>query len=369
MTNVLGVINLINEKPILKELTKHRCLASVPFGARYRFIDFALSNLIHAEITQVAVFTKDNGRSIIDHIGSGKEWDLDRYDGGLFILPPVADDAKLKGDIQGFYDHREFFERASADLVIISPGSNVSKLDICELVAFHEKSQADITVVYRKYDGEPIQKPNYHQVVVDKEDNVRDIELFTTPQKGDFVCLETYVLSKPLLMDLIQTCSENGEYDFLRDAIKANVHKFKIKGYHHRGNMIFIHSMDSYHAANMAMLDPDTIRAFFYSDWEILTKIKHEPPAKYGQTADVKNSFIANGCLIEGTVENSIIFRGVKIKKGAVVKNSIIMQKTEVEEDAVLENVIADKQVAVTQQKVVVGTPSHPKVLCKKEII
>lgn len=369
MTNVLGVINLINEKPILKELTLHRCLASVPFGGRYRFIDFVLSNFIHAEISQVAVFTKDNGRSVLDHLGSGKEWDLDRHNGGLFILPSVSDDAKLRGDIQGFYDHREFFERTSADLVIISPGHQVSKLDVAALLEFHEKTQADITIVYREYDGDPIQKPNYHQVTVDKKGNILDIDMFTAPQKGDCVCLETYVLPKSLLMDLIQTCYENGEVDFLKDAIKANVHKYNIKAFNHKGNMIFIHSMNSFHAANMALLNPDTIRAFFYEDWEVYTKIKHEPPTKYGQAARVTNSFIANGCDIEGTVENSIIFRGVKIKKGAVVKNSIVMQKTEVEDDAVLENVIADKQVAVTQHKVVVGTPSHPKVLRKKEII
>ncbi|WP_018663213.1 glucose-1-phosphate adenylyltransferase subunit GlgD [Heyndrickxia acidiproducens] len=369
MTNVLGVINLINEKPILKELTQHRCLASVPFAGRYRLIDFAFSNFIHAEINQVAVFTKDNGRSVMDHIGSGKEWDLDRYNGGLFILPPVWDDKQLRGDLEGFYNHIEFFERASCDLVMISPGHQVSKLDISKLIDFHERSQADITVVYKEYDGEQIQKPNYHQCVVDRNDNVIDLEMYTAPKKGDRVCLETYVLPKSLLMDLIKTCHENDEVDFLKDAIKANIHKFNVKGFHHQGNMIFIHSMDSFHSANMALLEPNHIRAFFYDDWEIFTKIKHEPPTKYGQASNVTNSFIANGCDIEGTVENSVIFRGVKIKKGAIVKNSILMQKTEVDEDAVLENVIADKQATVSQHKVVVGTQAHPKILCKKETI
>lgn len=368
LDHVLGVINLINEQPFLKELTAHRCLASVPFGGRNRLIDFTLSNFIHAHVTQVAIFAKENYRSVMDHVGSGKEWDLDRHNGGLFILPPIHADEKIKGDLQQFYDHLEFFRRAPADFVIISPGHHVCKLDFNDVIQFHKNNKADITVVYKSYDGEPIQKPIYHNCLLDEADNITDIGLYTSPAAGDAICLETYVLSKQLLIDIIQKCKENGEVDFLKDGVKANLHHLNIKGYHFTGYMPFIHSISSFYAGNLAFLKPEVLHAFFYENWDIYTKIKHEPPVKYSAFSQVSNALLANGCDIEGSVENSILFRGVKVKKGAVVKNSIIMQKGEVEEGAHVENVIADKQVRITKDKVIIGD-RQPAVMKKGEII
>ncbi|KHD84352.1 glucose-1-phosphate adenylyltransferase subunit GlgD [Heyndrickxia ginsengihumi] len=368
MTNILGVINLINEKPILKELTHHRCLAAIPFGGRYRLIDFNLSNFIHADVSSVAVFTKDKGRAIMDHLGSGKEWDLDRHNGGLFILPTISDDHKVKGDLQQFYDHIEFFERSSAEYVVITPGHHVSKLDMKELVDYHQQTNADITVVYKKYDGKPIQKPNYHKCFINPDGDIDDIELYTNPKIGDNICLETYVISIPLLINLIKHCIDNHEYDFLKDIVKANIQHLNIKGFAHLGPMLFIHSVESYHDSNMSLLNPEVVRTFFYHHWDIFTKLKHEPPTKFGESSRVSNSLIANGCEIHGEVENCIIFRGVKIKKGAIVKNSIIMQKTQIEEDVMIDNIITDKQVTITKNAVIIGT-SCPKVIKKRETV
>ncbi|OIK12691.1 glucose-1-phosphate adenylyltransferase subunit GlgD [Bacillus sp. MUM 13] len=368
MDNVLGIINLINEKRYLKELTSYREFAAVPFAGRYRLIDFTLSNFIHAQISQVAVFTKDNTRSIMDHLGSGKEWDLDRRSGGLFILPPVHPDVQIKGDLQEFYNHLEFFERTSADTVIISPGHHVSKIDFNEILEEHKRNNADITVVYKDYDGEPVQKLVYHTCSVDFEDNILDLELFTSPQSGDHVCLETFVIDKAILIDLIKKCVENDEFDLLKDAVKANLNKLCVKGYHFKGEMPFIHSLETFHQSNMEFLNPEKIRSYFYDSWDVYTKVKHEAPAKYSNTSSVSHSLIANGCDIEGTVENSIIFRGVKVKKGAYVKNSIIMQKGEIEEGAHVENVITDKQVRITKDKMLIGE-SQPRVVKKAETI
>jgi glucose-1-phosphate adenylyltransferase len=189
-----------------------------------------------------------------------------------------------------------------------------------------------------------------------------------SPRHGDHVCLETYVIDKNLLIDLIKKSVENDEYDFLKDALKANLNNVYVSGYAFDGMLPFIHSIDSFHAANMAFLNPEVMQSFFYDKWDIFTKIKNQAPAKYSLSSHVTHSLIANGCDIQGTVENSIIFRGVKVKKGAVVKNSIIMQKGEIEEAAYVENVISDKQVKITKDKVVIGR-DKPKVIKKTTII
>lgn len=368
MRNVLGVINLVNEKSILKELTHHRCLASLPFGGRYRMIDFTMSNFMNVSVSKVAIFTKDKYRSLMDHLGSGKEWDLDHRSQGLFILPSIHPDEKIKGDIQQFYDHLEFFQRATADTVIIAPGHHISKIDFNDVIKEHERKNADITVLYKNYDGATVKRPLYHQCSLDSDDQVRDINLYTVPKDGDHICLETYVIKKQLLIDLIKNCIEYDEYDFLKDIVKANLLNLKVQGYQFTGYMPFIHSLETYHTSNMDFLDPAILRNFFYDSWEVFTKIKHEAPAEFANSSKVSNSLIANGCIIEGTVENSIIFRGVKVKKGAVVKNSIIMQKGDIEEGARIENVITDKQVIITKNQII-ASRNKPIVIKKEEVI
>lgn len=368
LENVIGVINLVNEKQYLKELTSHRCFAAVPFGGRYRLIDFTMSNFINANIKKVAVLTKDKYRSIMDHLGSGKEWDLDRRNGGLFILPPVHPDENIKGDIQQFKDHIEFFLRSTEDTVIISPGHHVNKIDFNDVIKQHRESGADITVLYKHFDGEPVEKPFYHKYSINEVGKVTNIELYTTPKQGDPVCLETFVFKKDLLIEMINNCYENSEYDFIKDGVKANLNHVKVHSYCFTGYMPFIHSISSFYQSNMDFLNPEIIKEFFYEGWDIYTKIKHEPPVNYSVSSRVTNSLIANGCDIKGTVENSIIFRGVKVHRDAVVKNCIIMQKGEIEEETYLENIITDKQVKISPNLVIIGD-FCPHVLKKADIV
>ncbi len=368
LDKVIGVINLVNEKQYLKELTANRCFAAVPFGGRYRLIDFTMSNFLNANIKKVAILTKDKYRSIMDHLGTGKEWDLDRRNGGLFILPPVHPDENIKGDLQQFKDHIEFFLRSPEDTVIISPGHHVNKIDFNDVIRRHRESGADITVIYKEFDGEPVEKPIYHKCSINENARVTNIELYTSPEKGDPVCLETFVFNKDLLIEIINKCYENGEYDFIKDGIKANLGHLKVNSYRFTGYMPFIHSITSFFQSNMDFLNPVLIKEFFYDTWDIYTKIKHEPPVKYSAFSDVSNSLIANGCDIEGRVENSILFRGVKIHKGSVVKNCIIMQKSEIEEGTYLENMITDKQVKISTNQVIIGE-LFPHVIKKAEII
>lgn len=368
MKQMLGVINLINERPILKELTQHRCLAAVPFGARYRLIDFVLSSFVRANISKVGIFSKEKYRSLMDHLGSGKEWDLDRHNGGLYFLPPVDSGEHVLGDLHQFHSHLEFFQRSSEDTVVLSPGHQICKIDFQRLHDFHESREADITVVYKNYDGSPSERPFFHQCSFDDDGNISDIELFSFPDQGDPVCLETYLIRKNLLIELLEDCVKNNMYDFLRDVVKANLTRLKVKGYCYDGYMPFIHSIQSFHDSSLQFLNPNVWQPFLLEEGTVFTKVKHEAPTKYAENVKVSHSLIANGCEIEGTVENSILFRGVKVQKGAIVKNSIIMQKVNVEDGALLENVIADKQAHFNKETVVIGE-SNPKVIRKSAII
>lgn len=368
MENVLGIINLINETHYLKGLTAHRNVASVPFAGRYRLIDFTLSNFKNAGITLVGVFPKERYLSVRDHLVAGKEWNMDRRNGGIYILLPINPYESVVGDIKQFHDHKGFFQRANADTVIITPGHHVCKMDYNEIIDFHQQSGADVTFVFKDFPNSAVEKPIYHTCLMNNEGKVTDINLYHIPHEGDHVSLETYVIRKSTFIDLISKCAFHDEYDFLKDAIKANLHHLKVKGFHFTGDLPFIHSIKSFHASNMIFLNPNVQKNFLSEDWSISTKVKYEAPAKYSKTANVYNSFIANGCNIEGTVENSILFRGVKVRKGAVVKNSIIMEKGEIEEGAFVENVITDKEVKISNEKVVIGK-RQPIVINKALII
>lgn len=368
MGNVLGIINLINEKQYLKGLTAHRNVASVPFAGRYRLIDFTMSNFINAGISLVGVFPKERYLSVMDHLGSGKEWNMDRRTGGLYILPPSRPHESIAGDMKQFHDHLSFFNRAKADMVVITPGHHVCKMDYNKIIDFHQNSGADITVVYKDFHDSLVQKPIYHTCRLNEAGKVTDISLFNAPNAGDHVALETYVLSKAVLIELIHQCAANEEYDFLKDAVKANLQNLNVQGFHFTGDLPFIHSIESFHASNMKFLNPDVLKSFFSEKGSVFTKINNEAPTSYAETAQVSNSLVANGCKIEGTVENSILFRGVTVKKGAIVRNSVIMQNGEIGEGAVVENVITDKQVRITNKKVVIGT-QEPTVIKKSEII
>ena len=353
----------------MKDLTPNRCLASVRFGGRYRLIDFTLSNFINSDITKVAIFPSERFRSLMDHLGSGKEWDLDRQTGGgLYILPPIHSNDTIKGDLQSFYDHIEIFKRTPAENVIISPGVHVNKIDFNAVIQEHRQSGADITVLYKDYCGSPVQKPFYHKCEVNETGDIQDIEFFTAPKLGDHVMLETYIINKDLLISFIEECIKNEEYSFLKDVVKANLQLCKVKGYHYTDAMFFIHSTESFYQSQLQFLNPEIMQNFFNDNWEVFTKIKHEAPARFGSTSSVSHSLIANGCEIDGIVENSVLFRGVKIHRGAVVRNSIIMQKGEIKEGAYVENVIADKQVTISQHRAIKGD-SEPIVIRKLEVL
>ncbi|WP_199614844.1 glucose-1-phosphate adenylyltransferase subunit GlgD [Paenibacillus alkalitolerans] len=369
MKRIMGVVNLINEPDQLEELTFNRCVASVPFGGRYRLIDFTLSNMVNSGIEDVAVFTHHKYRSLMDHLGSGKEWDLDRKRGGLFLLPSVLDvpTGISKGDLFQFYSHRDFFLRGRQEYVLVTRSHIVSNIDIRPVLEFHITTGADITIVYKE--TEALDNAIHRELQIEDNGRISAIYNRTGPTFNSCVSMEMFLMRKSLLLDMVETCLAQGDDDLVRDGIMKNVSLLKVYGYKHEGYTGIINTIQSYYRHSMELLDPDVLRELFFQTAPVYTKVKDEPPSKYTEGAIVRNCLIANGCSIEGKVENSILSRGVKVKRGACVRNAILLQNCEIGENVMIENAILDKDVFIDRGRVLSGAGTAPFIAAKKKVI
>jgi glucose-1-phosphate adenylyltransferase len=369
MKNVMGVINLVNELDDLEELTYGRCVASVPFGGRYRLVDFIMSSMVNSGVVNVAVFAHTKFRSLMDHLGSGKEWDLDRKRNGLFILPPAVDEIQemLKGDLYHFHKHRDYFYRSPQQYVIISRSHMVCNIDLKDVIESHRESGAEITLVYKEIDDPTNAKSR--KIIVNDEGRVTVMHDHSKKLQSNKVSMEIFVMKKELLLDLVETSVAQGHDHFVRNAVMRNVDHLNIRGYEYKGYLGIVNTIQSYFHHSMNLLNPDVWGELFYKPGLIYTKIKDEPPSKYLEHANVHNSLIANGCIINGTVENSILFRAVKVNKGVNLKNCIILQNCEIHENVSIENAILDKDVIVNTGRELKGDMSIPFIAAKKKII
>lgn len=358
---VLGLIFASMHDNSVIDITKKRTMGSIPFGGRYRLIDFPLSNMVNSEITKVGVITKSNYGSLLDHIGSGREWDLSRKTGGLDLLPPFShvDNGIYKGRLDALNGVWEFIEHSSAEYVVMCDCDIVTTIDYKEVLNYHVESGADITLVSGKtfYDS-----TKAHAMVVGTDETGRVNDIMLNPQmSGECnVCLNMFVISKDFLKQLVLTSVSRGRYSFSKNILQAGKDQYKIMAYEHKKYFSKIDNVVGYYEANLALLNTENRNNLFNKVAPIYTKIRDNGSAKYGIEADVKNSLIADGCVIEGKVENCVIFRGVKIGKGAVVKNSVIMQDTCVGDKCSIDSVITDKNVEIGEGKVLTGSSSYP---------
>lgn len=368
MKTMMGLINLGHEHDFLNELTYFRCGAAVPFAGRYRLIDFTLSSMAKSGINEIAIFTRNKYRSLMDHLGSGADWDLDKRHGGLFILPPDWNDPTdiSKGDLRHFHNYRDFFTRGLSDYVLISGSQFICNAAYDDLFRHHLKCGADVTLLTVTYDQLLPEHQACIKVVVDEHGTVQSL---THDSKHSRIFSGVYVIKKSLLLDIVDECIADHRSHFFLDGIKSNLNRLNIQSYHYEGYSAIVNSIDSYYRQNMALLDTTTYKLLFPDGQRVLTKIGNQTPTKYTGSAKVSDSLIATGGVIEGTVENSVLFRGVQISKGAVVKNCIIMQKCTIEPGAHLENVIMDKDVTITKNQVLIGAKEKPYVISKRMLV
>jgi glucose-1-phosphate adenylyltransferase len=367
---MLGVINLIHEADEMAHLTANRCLATVPFGGRYRLIDFTLSSMVNSGIPKVAVFAHTKFRSLMDHVGAGTYWDLHRRGNGLFVLPPSMEDQTDfgKGDLYHFYRHRDYFTRSSPqEYVVISRSHMVCNVDFAKVLDDHLQRKADITIVCKQSD---LPSPGLaRKVLVNEAGRITEMQDHYGRLNSDIVSMEMYVLSKELLLDLVETSLARGQDHFVRHAVGSMLGHLRVNAYLHEGTLGVVNNIAGYYRHSMELLQPDIWNELFFNPGPIYTKIKDEPPTQYRRGADVTHSLIANGCDIEGTVHNSILFRGVKVCKGAIVRNSIVMQNGVVGENGSLENCILDKEVEIRPLQHLRGAENLPFLAIKRKII
>ena len=351
---------------LIREMTEERCFASLPFGGRYRMIDFVLSNMVHAGISKVGIITTTNYRSLMDHLGSGKPWDMARKKGGIVIFPPYITNGIVPryNRVTELYGILRYLSLSEEEYVFCTDCDVVCNLDLDDIARYHIEKEADITLVYRRG---PLPRNQDNRMVFHCGPSGRVSEILISPQTGTEhdVCLNMAFVKKSLLISLIQDAVSRNYNSIGRDILQRGLSDLRIYGYRLEGYSAVIDGMQGYLEASMALLDRRVRKELFLPDRPIYTKVRDEMPAKYGLGSTVKNSLIADGCVIEGRVENSILFRGVRVGKGSLVRNCVVMQGSEIGENANIAYVIADKDVSVLPGRVLVGYETYPAYVSK----
>ena len=348
--NVLGIIYSNVYDDCLSELTSVRTMGSVPFAGRYRLIDFVLSGMVNGGIAKVGISTKANYQSLMDHIGSGKAWDLSRKRDGMTILPPfnlTGSGGVYKSRLEALSGMLQYISESGKDYVLLSDCNVVCNLDYEKIIDEHIKGGADITIAYKR------------GVAPKFSDKITKVIVGEMGDTAVNYSLNIIVLSRVLLERLVHGAMGQGDESFERDVIGKNVDSLNIKGYKVEGYARTIDSLQSYYDISMGLLTGE-FKDLFVKDLPVYTKVRDDMPAIYGVCAGAKNSLVADGCIIKGTVENSILFRGAYVAEGAVVKNSIIMQDSYISQNAKVNCAILDKQVVIKPGRELSGADSYP---------
>lgn len=373
MKNTMAIVFAYKNDEQLRALTTRRAVSSLPIAGRYRIVDFTLSNLVNSGITKVGVITRNNYQSLMDHLGSGKEWELSRKRDGLYILPPFAQAESVtatasRGRMEALANASTFIRRSTSEYIILSDSDSMFNMTYDEVMDYHKEKNADITIVYRHGDFAP--EANEETCFLQLDDDGRVTDVAIDPKTGRHNrSIGVVIMKKTLLESLIQDCASHNMISFRRDVLQRRVNDLKIYGYEYKGYVATISTIASYFKANMDLLDEKVREELFYKQSTIATKTRDEVPTIYRNGSCVKNSLIADGCVIEGTVENCIISRGVRVRKGAHISNSIIMQDTEIQANSQLNYVITDKDVVIRENRKLFGFELFPMVLSKGSVV
>lgn len=369
MNGLHGIIFAYEKAPGLRELTEARMPGSVPFGGRYRVVDFMLSNMAGAGITDVGVVLHGNYQSLLDHIGSGKTWDMARKNGGLKLLPPFADARKFgveefRGKMEALSGVRSYLHEIRQKYVVLSDSDLIINLPLQKVLDAHIESGADITCVCTE-SGQFVENATYFTV----NEAGRITETRCAPHKASGCrSLEIYLLSRDLLISLVDECAAQDKYSFRSDVLCAMGDKLDLRAFLWDGFAAQLRTVQEYYERSMQLLDPAIRSELLCAERPILAKEDDEAASYIAPDSRCVNSLIADGCQIEGNVEGSILFPGVKVGKGSQVKNCILFKNTVVEDGVTLGCVIADKDVRI-RGGTLIGHESYPLAVSKGSIV
>lgn len=364
--NASAIIFSDNYQHEANELTRIRSISSLPVGCRYRAIDFMMSSLVHAEINTIGVITKGKYGSLIDHLGSGKDWDLNRKNGGLTLLTPLAhadnnDPSMMQGKLDALRSVKNYIQSLLPEYVILVQGNIIANIDFEDILQYHIEHRADITTVYTNMAAPP---PNSMQMTFSDEHRLTDVR-FTMDNSAADVGLGIYIMSKKFLLEFLEKADLYDWHNINRELIIKNIDVLRIIGYRHDAYARLLTTVPDYYTCNMELLNTDVRDDLFLADAPILTRVRDSVPTLYQYNANVENSLLADGCVVDGTVRNSLIFRDVVIEEGAIVENCIIMKGSRIGKNAILRHVITDKKVNISAGATLTGSPLYPYVLTK----
>ena len=365
--NVLGLIFSNTNEGCISQLTNKRTMASVPFGGKYRLIDFPLSNMSNAGINNVGIVASSHYFSLMDHVGNGNAWDLSKRKSGLTILPPFSGKS-FDNVLETLDSLHGYIEHGSEQEVLICSTNFIANIDYQKMYYQHTQTGADITFCYQYQD---INNNKSYPMVAEIDDDKR-IKKFqiNPPITGDCNLISGSILiKKDLLMSMVKQCVSTNNIDYRKLFLNFDLEKYKVCGYEHKGFLKTICSMQDYYSISMDLMNPDVRADLFNPERPIYTKVRDDRPSRYGFDCSVKGSLIAQGCIINGEVENCIISKGVYIGQNTKVKNSIIMQDSVIGDNATINNVIIDKDCNIAEGEQLMGAPNYPVYIEKGSVI
>lgn len=374
--DALGIIFPNSYDSLIPELVSERLMASIPFAGRYRMVDFVLSSMVNCGVDNVSLIVRRNYHSLLDHLGSGREWDLARKNGGLNIVPPFATKAVkvYNGRVEALASILEFLKSQKERYVILADSNIALNFDFRAFINAHVESGADATIAYTESE--------IPESLIAHHENAKNLYYTLDIDGGRVVKIKTNatdtgvqnhsmnicIIGREKLVELVADAYVHGYVYLERDVLAPQLDVLDVRGYKYDGYTARITDMQSYFVENMKLLSEENLDALFGSN-PIYTKIRDDNPTRYINGSKAVNIMAADGCVIEGEVENSILFRGVKVAKGAKVKNCVLMQDTVVGEGAKVEYIISDKNVTITEGKEIRGTDTFPVYVMKNQTV
>jgi glucose-1-phosphate adenylyltransferase len=362
MARALGIISFSENHIWVEGMESYRSIAAFSFLGRYRVVDFPISNMSNSGIDRIQVYVRQKPQSLVYHIGTGRHFNINSKSGYLKIMfaDSIAENDYYNTDIKAYLRNLEHIENASNTHVVIAPGYMVYTQDFDALLQTHIDSGADITVLYHAVDNAKEAYQNCQCVNLNQQKGVLSIERNSGTAKNRNIFMDTYVMKKEVFIDLVKEAHKISSMYSMRMIVNEKCGELDVRGVAHKGFFASITDFKSYFDANMALVDLKTAKSLFNPNWPIYTRTNDSCPTQYFDTAEVKASFLANGCVIEGTVENSVIGRGVMIKPGAVVKNSVVLTQAVIGEGVHIENQVVDKNAKVIKMKELISDPQTP---------
>lgn len=352
----------------MRELSNKRAISAMPIAGSYRSIDFTLSNMSNSHIQSVAVFTQYNSRSLNEHLSSSKWWDFGRKQGGLFVLTPTITAQNsdwYRGTADALYQNLSFLKKSHEPYAVIAPGDCVYKMDYNKVLEYHIEKKADITVVCKELpEGEDITR--FGVISTNEDGRITSFEEKPMMAASNTISCGIYVIRRRQLIELIERCAAEDRVDFVRDILVRYTGVKRIYAYKTDRYWSNIASVDAYYKTNMDFLKPDVRNYFFREYPDICTKVEDLPPAKYNPGAVVRNSLVASGSIINGVVENSVLFKKAYVGNNCIIKNSIILNDVYIGDNSVIENCIVESRDTIRANTTYIGTPEEIKIVVEK---